>query len=132
MDCPTCHKANPADAAFCMSCWTSLSSRCPACDTELPDDVLFCFRCGHKIPGEPSEGEDGAQPRLHQYIPKELLTKLGAARETAGIEEDRRVVTMLFCDVNGSTAAAERLDPEDWHEIMNGAFEHLIAPVYRD
>jgi predicted ATPase/class 3 adenylate cyclase len=23
------------------------------------------------------------------------------------------------------------MDPEDWAEIMNGAFEHLIAPVYR-
>ena len=44
---------------------------------------------------------------------------------------ERRVVTILFCDVKGSTAAAEKLDPEDWTEIMNGAFEHLIAPVYR-
>ena len=26
---------------------------------------------------------------------------------------------------------AENLDPEDWAEIMNGAFERLIAPVYR-
>jgi len=41
------------------------------------------------------------------------------------------VVTMLFCDVKGSTAAAEQLDPEDWAEIMNGAFEHLINPIYR-
>jgi class 3 adenylate cyclase/tetratricopeptide (TPR) repeat protein len=38
---------------------------------------------------------------------------------------------MLFCDVTGSTSAAEQLDPEDWAQIMNGAFEHLIAPVYR-
>jgi class 3 adenylate cyclase len=38
---------------------------------------------------------------------------------------------MLFCDVTGSTAAAERLDPEEWAEIMNGAFEHLISPIYR-
>src|SRR5438046_525968 len=26
---------------------------------------------------------------------------------------------------------AERLDPEEWAEILNGAFEHLIEPVYR-
>ena len=44
---------------------------------------------------------------------------------------ERRTVTMLFSDVQGSTAAAEQLDPEEWAEIMNGAFEHLIAPVYR-
>ena len=44
---------------------------------------------------------------------------------------ERRVVTMLFCDVQGSTAAAGSLDPEDWADIINGAFEHLIAPVYK-
>ena len=47
------------------------------------------------------------------------------------MEGERRVVTMLFCDVKGSTAMAETMDPEVWAEIMNGAFERLIAPVYR-
>jgi class 3 adenylate cyclase/tetratricopeptide (TPR) repeat protein len=47
------------------------------------------------------------------------------------MEGERRVVTILFCDVKGSTAAAESMDPEDWAEVMNGAFEHLIAPIYR-
>ena len=44
---------------------------------------------------------------------------------------ERRVVTMLFCDVRGSTAAAEQMDPEDWGEIINGAFEYMIKPIYR-
>jgi class 3 adenylate cyclase len=47
------------------------------------------------------------------------------------VDGERRILTMLFCDVVGSTAMAERLDPEDWTEIMNGAYEHLIAPVTR-
>jgi class 3 adenylate cyclase/tetratricopeptide (TPR) repeat protein len=38
---------------------------------------------------------------------------------------------MLFCDVVGSTKMAEQLDPEEWAEIMNEAFDYLIAPVYR-
>lgn len=42
---------------------------------------------------------------------------------------ERRIVTILFCDVKGSTAFAEHLDPEDWAEIMNGAFELLTQPV---
>jgi class 3 adenylate cyclase/tetratricopeptide (TPR) repeat protein len=46
------------------------------------------------------------------------------------MEGERRVVSILFCDVQGSTEAAEKLDPEDWTEIMNGAFEHMIRPVY--
>jgi class 3 adenylate cyclase/tetratricopeptide (TPR) repeat protein len=60
-----------------------------------------------------------------------MLSKLEAARAGRAMEGERRVVTMLFCDVRGSTAIAERLDPEEWAEIMNGAFEHLIAPIYR-
>jgi len=44
---------------------------------------------------------------------------------------ERRVVTMLFCDVKGSTSAAEQMDPEEWGEIINGAFEFMIRPVYR-
>jgi class 3 adenylate cyclase len=44
---------------------------------------------------------------------------------------ERRVITALFCDVVGSTGLAERLDPEEWAEIMNRAFELLSAPVAR-
>ena len=82
-------------------------------------------------PAAQPETADAARDRLEQYIPKELLAKLEGARRTGAASAERRVVTMLFCDVTGSTAAAERLDPEEWAEIMNGAFEHLISPIYR-
>ena len=77
------------------------------------------------------QGADTSQDKLLQYIPKELLDKLESARAGQTMAGERRVVTILFCDVKGSTAAAEKIDPEDWAEIMNSAFEHLIAPVYR-
>ena len=73
----------------------------------------------------------GVARRAAPIRPPELLLKLEAARARGGMVGERRVVTMLFCDIKGSTAAAEQLDPEEWAEIMNGAFEHLIAPVYR-
>lgn len=44
---------------------------------------------------------------------------------------ERRVVTILFSDVKGSTAMAEHLDPEDWVEIMNAASGFLIKPIIR-
>src|SRR5204862_1731418 len=47
------------------------------------------------------------------------------------VRGERRVVTVLFCDVKGSTTIAERLDPEEWAEIMSEAFAHLIAPIER-
>ena len=42
---------------------------------------------------------------------------------------ERRVITVLFCDVVGSTALAGRLDPEEWAEVMNEAFRYMIAPI---
>ncbi|HJS30243.1 MAG TPA: adenylate/guanylate cyclase domain-containing protein, partial [Anaerolineales bacterium] len=52
-------------------------------------------------------------------------------RRSRSMEGERRVVTILFCDVADSTRMAESLDPEDWAEIMDSAFEHMIAPVVR-
>lgn len=134
MICSKCQTDNPAEASFCMKCGSALATICPECATELPSEAQFCFKCGHRM-GEPqAEAEkepEPAQSRIEQYIPAELLNKLESARAGGGMQGERRVVTMLFCDVEGSTAAAEGLDPEEWAEIMNGAFEHLISPVYR-
>ena len=44
---------------------------------------------------------------------------------------ERRIVTILFADVTGSTAMAESLDPEEWAEIMNEAFSYMTGPVLR-
>jgi class 3 adenylate cyclase/tetratricopeptide (TPR) repeat protein len=74
---------------------------------------------------------DGSASSIQKYIPKELEAKLTAARVSGEMVGERRVVTMLFCDVKGSTAAAEHMDPEDWGEIINGAFEYMIKPVYQ-
>jgi class 3 adenylate cyclase/tetratricopeptide (TPR) repeat protein len=100
--------------------------KCPSCGTDNPDGARFCNACGTQL--DPTADRDAA---LDPFLPKELLAKLEAARAGRAMEGERRVVTMLFCDVKGSTAMAENLDPEDWAEIMNGAFERLIAPVFR-
>jgi class 3 adenylate cyclase len=39
-------------------------------------------------------------------------------------------VTVLFADVAGFTAIAEKLDPEDVHEIMDGCFEILGQEIH--
>jgi class 3 adenylate cyclase/tetratricopeptide (TPR) repeat protein len=68
---------------------------------------------------------------LQKYAPSELLDKLHAARAHGEMVGERRIVTMLFCDVKGSTDFAETLDPEEWTEIMNGAYERMIRAVYK-
>jgi class 3 adenylate cyclase/tetratricopeptide (TPR) repeat protein len=110
-----------------MKCGTSLASTCTSCSADLPGGAAFCPTCGTPVASEAAESGDG----LKRYIPQELLSKLEFAATSGGMEGERRTVTMLFCDLQGSTAAAEQMDPEEWAEVMNGAFEHLIAPVYR-
>ena len=68
---------------------------------------------------------------IQTHIPEEFADKLRTARANRTMQGERRVVTILMCDVKGSTAMAEQLDPEDWAEIMNEAFGYLIKPVYR-
>lgn len=45
--------------------------------------------------------------------------------------EERKPVTILFADVVGSTSLAERMDPEDWRELINAAFERLSPAIHR-
>ena len=127
MNCPNCQTVNAESAKFCSNCGHSLTQVCPNCSTENPLAANFCSNCGEQLDLSAAAPQD----KLLQYIPKELLEKLETARAGHTMAGERRTVTMLFCDVTGSTAAAEQMDPEDWAEIMNGAFEHLIAPVYR-
>lgn len=133
MNCGSCGHENPQKAKFCMNCGNTLTPSCTNCGEELGDGAKFCMNCGTKVvaAGDPAPAPAPARDRLEQYIPAPLLRKLQAAQQGSTMTGERRVVTMLFCDVTGSTAAAEQLDPEEWADIMNGAFEHLIAPVYR-
>src|SRR5450759_3750726 len=74
---------------------------CPQCETEHADDARFCSHCG---------------------------ATLVASRPTEG---ERKLVTVLFADVIGSTALGELLDPEQISEIMNGAFAQFNRAVSR-
>ncbi len=69
--------------------------------------------------------------RPNDEPPRGAATRPEAAQAGHAAQGERRIVTVLFCDVAGSTAMAERLDPEEWTEVMNEAFELLIAPIHR-
>jgi len=159
MICLNCQHKNPENSGFCLNCGVRIAHFCSYCGYDLPLTANFCNRCGHpqrpgsdatlsdvalgtrlerqdeaagtyKPPGAGPSQQTGDDHPLHQYIPKELLGKLENARVSGGMAGERRVITMLFCDLKGSTAASEQLDPEEWTEIINGAFEHMIRPVY--
>ena len=77
---------------------------CPRCQTVNNETAKFCSNCG-----QPLEAQ-AAQRRP---------------------EGERKLVTVLFADVVGSTAMGEQLDPEMVTELMNGAFAFMNAAVDR-
>jgi class 3 adenylate cyclase/tetratricopeptide (TPR) repeat protein len=52
-----------------------------------------------------------------------------AAMETPARQEQRKLVTVLFADLVGFTAMAERLDPEDVREIQQAYFAAVTPPI---
>ena len=71
---------------------------------------------------EPSpSSKEGAPPA--QAIP---LVPLGAGRDA-----ERRPITVMFCDLVGSTALASRLDAEDWRSLVNAYLDEASGAVNR-
>ncbi len=148
--CPRCSQRNASIDNFCSRCGMSLQNHAPLLGDEQESIQIQNQQTAEnfsvvapdpqpepEIISQPSVAPDTAEQKmsqgsvLDQYIPKELLEKLETARASGDMVGERRVVTMLFCDVKGSTHAAEQLDPEEWSEIINGAFEHMITPVFK-
>ncbi len=134
MQCPQCNSENPERAKFCGRCGAKLARICAQCGAELPPDpeIRFCFECGAEAEAAadvPVATVEAVAERLQRLVAKEYAERLLATR--GQVTAERRLVTILFSDVKGSTAMAEGLDPEEVMEIMDGAFDVLIEPVYR-
>jgi len=55
----------------------------------------------------------------------------GAALAAEPAREARKTVTVLFCDVTGSTQLGEQLDPESLRRVMARYFEVAKAVIER-
>jgi class 3 adenylate cyclase len=126
MKCPTCQHDNPANAAFCMNCGARLTQACSNCGATLPADARFCLSCGQPV-AVSTQADESRHARLAAAAPAPLVDKMRAAHLTG----ERKLVTVLFADVVGSTALAEQMDPEDWALIMNRAFDRISPSIYR-
>lgn len=68
---------------------------CPQCKQENPDQAKFCLGCGIKI--------------------SHLQKASGSESVDHG---ERRQMTILFCDLVDSTPLSERMDPEDYRQMI--------------
>jgi class 3 adenylate cyclase len=98
---------------------------CPRCEAVVPADARFCMSCGQAL--DSASAHEAIRARLTAAAPAPLIDKMLSAK----LSGERKPVTALFADVVGSTALAERMDPEDWTAMMNEAFDHLSKAVFR-
>jgi class 3 adenylate cyclase/tetratricopeptide (TPR) repeat protein len=107
--CPNCAAENPERARFCMSCGAELTPACPSCGAKNPPGAKFCIECGSPLSGEPA--------------------KSAAVAEAP--PEERRQATVLFADLSGYTAAAERMDHEAVKAMVDRTLRRLGDEIER-
>ena len=77
---------------------------CSQCGTDNPDVAKFCFACG---------------------------SALATAAPAPPPQEVRKVVSIVFSDLKGSTAMGEKLDSESLREVMSRYFDAMSAELER-
>ncbi|MBW1774005.1 MAG: AAA family ATPase, partial [Deltaproteobacteria bacterium] len=128
MKCPKCQFENPAEMQFCGKCGAKLESVCPKCEFSNPAEFTFCGKCGHSLAGKKKAPHiDYGQPQ--SYTPQHLADKILTTRSS--IEGERKLVTVFFADVADYTSMSEKLDPEEVHQIMDGAFKILMDEIHK-
>jgi len=127
--CLACQHENPPEARFCVECGTRLERACPRCGHMSPTEHKFCPECGQQLIPAAGSTQRTLDSSPATYTPPHLAQKILTARST--LEGERKLVTVLFCDLQGSTPLAERIGPERMHEILNRFFELALAAVHR-
>jgi class 3 adenylate cyclase len=91
--CPHCAGEQPDGMRFCGACGGRLPRPCPVCGTApTQSDQRFCGGCGAPLAG------DNEAPR------------------------ERRLVSIMFCDLVGFTSFSEHRDAEDVRDMLNHYF----------
>ena len=117
MRCSTCGHDNEADRKFCGQCGTRLAVVCEACGHANAPDDRFCGECGAAM-GAGQHGTAETAPG----VPASGISPAAGMPSIAGAEAELRLVTVLFADLVGFTAASEDRDPEDVREFLSRYF----------
>ncbi|MFV9675764.1 MAG: ATP-binding protein, partial [Anaerolineales bacterium] len=129
MHCAHCDAENTPEARFCSMCAHPLPQLCPKCQQENPPEARFCSACATPLQGSDDTSDLERLDDLRELAPEGLQEKI--RQDPRGIPGQRKPVTILFTDIVGSTAIAEKLDPEEWKEVVQGAHKLVSEAVYR-
>jgi len=122
--CPKCRIENPEGKKFCSQCGSRLAPLCPNCDAEVAQGDRFCGECGRNLSVPPVTAKERFQKYLAEGISARDLSQGGR------IEGEKKLVTVMFCDMEGYTPLTERLGPEEIYSLMDQVYEILIHKVH--
>ena len=106
MKCPNCGLDNRGGANFCIECGNKLEIPCVQCHHLNLPASKFCEKCGFKL-DEPfgkatrELSYDEKLKNIQKYLPEGLREKILSQKDR--IEGERKQVTVLFADMEGST-----------------------------
>lgn len=133
MLCSRCGAELIAGKRFCHACGTRVDLTCSSCGAPLERHFRFCPHCGAEVrtesPARTAPLEENRFARLVQHIPGHLAEKIRASQGT--LRGERKLVTVVFCDLVGSTAIAELLDPEEYRDLLDQYLELAFREIYR-
>jgi class 3 adenylate cyclase/tetratricopeptide (TPR) repeat protein len=115
--CPSCKADIPEGSKFCLQCGAALLGGCPSCGNTNPASAKFCLECGHRL--SPTSVDPVATPTTDTAT--SLASQLGST--------ERRYLTVMFCDLVGSTSISAQLDAEEWHDLVGAYLDAASAAV---
>lgn len=77
---------------------------CTRCGADVEAQFRFCPQCGLRVDEQ---------------------------REAKPLVGERKLVTVMFCDLTGSTAIAESMDPEEYSDLLERYIHRAFGEVYR-
>jgi class 3 adenylate cyclase/tetratricopeptide (TPR) repeat protein len=96
---------------FCVECGTALAQTCPSCGQPVQAGFKFCGHCGSAIGAAAELAAESAAP----VVPL----------------AERRLCSVLFCDLVGFTPLSEARDPEEVRELLSAYFETASTVIGR-
>ena len=118
MKCPSCGTDNKAGRRFCGTCGHALALPCAACGFENQPDDRFCGGCGTAL-SDAAPTPIAPQGPRSAPIPGPPPAAAPDSGNTNDARAERRQITVLFCDMVGSTALSQKLDPEELRDLTH-------------
>jgi class 3 adenylate cyclase len=129
MRCPRCDTDTPEGAKFCTECGTPLKARCLQCGADSLPRAKFCSECGTPLTAQTPAPSTAPPLSPLSYTPAHLAEKIFTSR--SALEGERKQVTALFADLQGSMELLANRDPEDARQLLDPVLERMMTAVQR-